>query len=167
MEELRKWAFSVAVTVVFGTVAEIAMPEGDYKKYIHIVLGMILLLNLTAPITALVSNGGGSLIEEYAAGIDSAVRGTETDAAEIESMQRDEIVGIYKNTLEDRIADEIEKRCGTAPISVEAEIGEGDDLSPELVTVRMPNGASAGAEAVEAASEITGLTADKIILEET
>ena len=167
MEEFKRWAFSVAATVVFGTVAETAMPEGDYKKYIHLVLGLVLLLNLAAPIIGLVSDGG-ALLGEYVAEFDAAVQSSETDAAEIESMQKSEIAEIYKSTLESRIAAEIESVCGTAPISVSVETdGEDGCGAPTLITVRMPKGAPKKADAVGAAAKITGLTPDKIILEET
>lgn len=167
MEELKRWAFSVAATVVFGTVAETALPGGDYKKYIHLALGLVLLLNLAAPIIGFVSDGG-ALLGEYAAEFDAAVQSTETDAAETEKMQKSEIAKIYKSTLESRIAAEIKSACGTAPISVSVETDEGDECgAPTRVTVSMPKGAARNAEAADAAAKITGLTPDKIILEET
>ena len=172
MAGLRDWAYSVAVTVVFGTLAETVMPNNTYKKYIHLILGLLLLLTLTKPAVNLIAMGGvGEYVGEYAAAFNSAAAASEEAADEIEDRQKSDIIQIYKSTLESSIASGIESACGVAPESVRVDIADTDVSTVygriERVVITLPKVASAqNQDIIETAANITGLRPGKIILEE-
>ena len=47
MDLIRNWAFSVSAVVVFGTLAEAVMPSDEYRKYVHLVLGLLLIITIS------------------------------------------------------------------------------------------------------------------------
>ncbi len=165
MEGLRNWACAVGITVVFGTMVESVMPGETYRKYIHLVLGLLLILTLLQPAVNIIERGGfDEYIEDYSAeGILTADKG----AAEVESRQREDVIKIYKQTLESSIISGIESGCRVRPEFAEAEIS--DDTSGygriERVTVGMPEGAAADYAKIRGTvSELTGLPEDRIII---
>lgn len=166
MDQLRQWAYSVAVTVVFGTLAETVLPTDSYKKYIRLILGMILLLTLTKPAFALV-RGGFADAADYAASFASAAERTEQDAHAIEERQKRDVVKIYKDALESSVAAGLERECGVKPVSVEAEISDSAFGSVEgmVITIDAADAPMGGA-VKNAAADMTGLAPAKITLEE-
>ena len=167
MESLRQWAYSVAATVVFGTLAETVLPSDSYRKYIRLILGMVLLLTLTKPAAALISGGLGESADEYAASFSAAAEQTESEADEIEEKQKNDIIKIYKDSLESSVASGIERECGAAPTSVEAEISDSVFGSLEGMTIEIEAADASKSAAVKAAaSEMTGLPSGKITVKE-
>ena len=57
MDLIRNWAFSVSAVVVFGTLAEAVMPSDEYRKYVHLVLGLLLIITISSPVISLLGNG--------------------------------------------------------------------------------------------------------------
>ena len=167
MEGLRQWAYSVAATVVFGTLAETVLPSDSYRKYIRLILGMVLLLTLTKPAAALISGGLGEAAEEYAASFSAAEERTEREADEIEQKQKNDIIKIYKDSLESSVAAGIERKCGAVPTRVEAEISDSVFGSLEGMTIETEAADASKSAAIKAAAaEMTGLASGKITVKE-
>lgn len=49
---LGDWIRNIALFIIFAVFLEMLMPDNSFKKYIHILLGLVLMLILTKPITS-------------------------------------------------------------------------------------------------------------------
>ena len=172
MGGLKEWAYSVAVMVVFGTLAETVMPDNNYKKYIHLILGLLLLLTITRSVIDFAGGfRAGDYTERYAAAFAAAESETERAADEIERQQRESVVRIYKSALESSIAGGIESACGITPVSVEVSVADtgGSAVYGKIERVLItlpPEGMARQREVTAAAANITGLGQETIVLEE-
>lgn len=169
MESLRGWAYSIGVIVVFGTLVEAVMPGEAYRKYIHIILGMLLLLTLTRPFIGLFSSGSdlSMYLDNYAEAIIPSVEMTNQGAEEIESRQKEDVIRIYKETLENNIKVQIEAKHGVKVTYVEAVVtDDGTDYGAiESVSVGLTaDGLMHSVEIRETVSNITGLSGGNIEL---
>lgn len=50
MQLFTDWIMQILVFIVFATIVELLLPSNQMKKYVHLVLGLLLLLLLTKPI---------------------------------------------------------------------------------------------------------------------
>ncbi len=162
MESLRNWAYSVGVISVFGTLVEAVMPAETYRKYVHIILGMLLLLTLTRPFIGLFSSGSdlSMYLDNYAEAIVPSIEMTNQRTAEIESMQKEDVIRIYKQTLENNIKVQIAAKHGVEAAYVEVVItDDGTDYGRiKSVSVGVtPDGLMHSVEIRETVSNITGL----------
>lgn len=107
MEWMRSWVMSIAGTVVFGAVCEILLPDGNMKKYIRIVLGMLLVFTVAKPLTAV--NG------IHAPDLDLPVQKSQayTVHAEMEELQRGQVMDLYSANLQEKIKKSAEQTYGS------------------------------------------------------
>lgn len=52
MEWLADWVYGIAAVLLFGAVVLQAVPEGTYRKYVRMFLGVIMILAVTSPIVS-------------------------------------------------------------------------------------------------------------------
>lgn len=98
-EILRSWILSVAGIIVFGSMCEMILPGGNYKKYIQLTIGLILVLAFLSPLTAKTSG-------TYLGDIDDI--GAEYKEREVNDTERyGDITKIYKMKLCEAIKSEI------------------------------------------------------------
>src|SRR5690625_511204 len=53
MNLIAEWVMQIIVFILIGTILELLLPNNNLKKYINIVIGLLLLLILTKPILSL------------------------------------------------------------------------------------------------------------------
>lgn len=158
MDTVREWAYSVAAVVVFGTLAETLMPGGAYRKYIHLVLGLILILSMIRPVSSLLGGdtAPGDVLDFGIGYTDSQSR---TDY--IENRQREDVINIYVRTLENNIKSRLETKYGLhgeiISVDVKASADSGGDYGAvEEVSVAVTEkGAALHSEITETVFSIT------------
>lgn len=64
MELLTEWIMQILVFMVLGTIVELLLPNNKMKKYVNLVLGLLLLLLLTKPILYVFSVDVTSLVNQ-------------------------------------------------------------------------------------------------------
>ena len=47
---LKAWTMSVAGIIVFGSICEMILPGSLYKKYVHLAIGLMMILSVLSPI---------------------------------------------------------------------------------------------------------------------
>lgn len=52
MDWIRGWILQISAIIVISSICDIAMPDGDIKKYVKPVLGFVLIFALIRPVTA-------------------------------------------------------------------------------------------------------------------
>ena len=102
MQEFNDYIRNIMYLVIFMTFVGIISPGGSYKKYIDIVLGLVLIIVIISPVAAFLGGrGGGAVAGEAVARIleGSEIAGlTEYDEAFFLG-QRDRILGEHVNAI--------------------------------------------------------------------
>lgn len=129
---LKALAMPVAGIIVFGSVCEMIMPDTAYKKYIHLAIGLILILALFSPF----SKGIPKLETDILA----------NDTYEMdtyrENKTKSDIYNIYKTKLCNKIKNDIEKSTD-AKVEVVCEISDDEENFGEIKQVKVKTDESA------------------------
>lgn len=116
---IKDWIMTLSGIIIFGVVCERIIPKGIYKKYIHLCIGLMLILSLLSPL-------GGDVPK-----LEAELPVTET----AEEMTRDmserekaDVLRLYKAKLCERIKDDIRGTAGV-DFDIKCEVcGSGDDF---------------------------------------
>ena len=151
MDLIRNWAFSVSAVVVFGTLAEAVMPSDEYRKYVHLVLGLLLIITISSPVISLLGNGVD--IESF------------LDA----EGQKEDVITIYKKTLENNIKTRIETKIPELKDNIKVSVSAADDGSEygtiEEVDVVLSGDDTERADEIKTiVSAITGIPENGVIV---
>lgn len=104
------WIRNIALFVIFSALIELLMPENHFRKYIHMILGLILMLILIRPITSIFwgkHNTFENLIEINQLEMDR--QSILKQSSDIASKQEELIFETYKINLGEQIRKLIEK----------------------------------------------------------
>lgn len=82
MSLITEWVMQVIVFILLGTIVELLIPNNTMKKYVNIVIGLLLLLILTKPILYLFSIDINSQLER----VELAIFQDDNTLAETESL---------------------------------------------------------------------------------
>jgi len=93
MQELIKnWAIAVAFAVIFGTVVSMLLPESGIKKYVSVVIGIVVTIIILSPLISVLS--GADVQAELMDALRSA--GSTRPVAPETSSYKDYIYKIYE-----------------------------------------------------------------------
>ena len=153
-EFLKAWAMSLSGIIVFGSVCDMLLPNDVYKKYIHLSIGIILILALISPFAE------GSFEIEASLPVFAEVYDKEADGKE-----REAVLMVYKNKLCEKMKEDIEDIAGVR-FDIRCEVNEGEENFGEIEEVRIIADASDGVRINERAIAIIcdkyGVSRDKI-----
>lgn len=148
----KSWILSLSGVIVFGSMCEMILPSGAYKKYIHLAIGLMLILTALTPFTKdrtytelEIPDGAG----EY------------TSRISAEERQNEDIIRIYKQKLCEGMKEEL----GGGDIEIECEICEEDEAFGSIERVRIKADGELDSDAAERLKEKYGLSDDKITVE--
>ena len=102
MDWIRNWAISLSMVIIFGTLVESLLPKESYRKYIHLVLGVLMLISITDPIVGALN---GKFSFELAQD-DGEIYEVSREKLEFNSQKK--VIDIYKKTLESNLRTSIE-----------------------------------------------------------
>lgn len=54
---ISSWASSIVIAVIFATILEMILPEGNNKKYVKTVIGIFILFTIISPVISKVAGG--------------------------------------------------------------------------------------------------------------
>lgn len=150
----ENWALALSGVIVFGSMCEMILPSGVYKKYIHLAIGIMLVLTVLKPVI----NFKGDIKAEIP---ESTGKCAETLSAEM--GQSEDIIKIYKAKLCEKIAE----KCG-GRVEVECEIcdGEQDFGKIERVYIKSKKPTDSIDNIKNIIAEDLGIAADRVIVKE-
>ncbi len=119
LDFLREWAMVLAGVVVFGSLCEVILPDSSFQKYIRLAIGLILVLTLIMPMQQLLRF---KLPQEDASAVSKAVAYRERE--EMEERQKKEVMRIYKQNLNQKMAMSLEKRLGNVTAEIRCDVEE-------------------------------------------
>jgi len=122
LEFLKEWAISLSGIIIFGSICETVLPNGVYKKYIHLAIGMMLIIAVIAPFT----KGDVPIDDNFTyPETEYAMRG------DMDKTQKEEIMRIYKKKLCEKIETELSKVAGVE-LDVKCQITDGEENFGEV-----------------------------------
>lgn len=171
MDWIRSWAISISMVVVFGTLVEFIMPNGNYRKYIHLVLALLLIITISNPIIKMVN--GDFRFDMYEFNVNEGAR--YADNEELEDRQKNDVIRVYtkslENTMQRQLEENIAELKGKFRVRVEVDNEENEfgkvsrvaiivddsvDLSDNQAEDNIRN------EIIELVSESMGISKDKV-----
>ena len=154
-EFLRAWTMTLAGIIVFGSLCEMILPSGVYKKYIHLAIGLMLCLAVLSPIA-------GKKIEVDTSFFDSGVY---AKLDKPEEAQKSEIVKVYKDKLCKSMADEV-KKYSDLDFDIKCDVYEDDksfgNIKNIWITVDANRGEKLNDKSVEALKSVYGIDDENI-----
>jgi stage III sporulation protein AF len=126
MEFLRDWVVNIVITMIFVTIVEIMMPGGSTRKYISLVIGLMVMLVIINPVLKLMAGDFdlGSRVYETSRSI--ALGDVNYRMGRLENSSREGVIRLYKNSLEQQIEKDIENK-GLGKVKAEVKIEERHD----------------------------------------
>ncbi|RKD27879.1 stage III sporulation protein AF [Caminicella sporogenes DSM 14501] len=121
---IYKWIRNIVSVMIFVSFIEILMPEGKMKKYLNLILGFLVMIVIINPIINLL-NSKDVLEKEYFK-ISALLSEEECKMTvkNIESLQREQLINIYKSKLKDDIKTRIERKYSVKVLNVDMDLEE-------------------------------------------
>lgn len=119
---LYGWINTIVVTIIFAALVEMLMPSNSMKKYIKLVLGLLIMAVVLQPILSYFNKGfslsGYSF--KYENILDSGYIKQESEA--YSQKQQDSVTKLYKENLQDKMKSGIQALVTGKNVSVSVEI---------------------------------------------
>ena len=120
MEWLRDWIMQIAGVIVLGAVCDMVITEGEMKKYVKMVMGLVLIFAIIQPI-----------IKENPDFTEFKLpQTTQVQAAELKNRlgekEREALLNLYRQKLSKSIENELYAKCksyATVDVTVEEDDG--------------------------------------------
>ena len=103
MDFFRIWTSAVAGIIVFSAIVEIIAPDGELKKYVKLILGMVVTVTLITPLENISLKNTTKELIDYDKTL--AFRQQKNFTEE----ENKKIIELYKGKLEDKIHEELNK----------------------------------------------------------
>lgn len=144
---IRSWILQIAGIIVLGALCDMIVPEGDMRKYVKMVIGLILAFSVIRPIV-----GIGGVKTEF-----KVPREPRTYAIDFQKklsdVEQKEVINLYCRNLEEKIANEIQREqiCEVwVDVEVNEETGANFGNITKVKVVLENVGTTANAEGVKA-----------------
>ncbi|MCK9267180.1 MAG: stage III sporulation protein AF [Alkaliphilus sp.] len=132
---ISEWVVTIISVIIFTTFIEILIPNSNYKRYIDVVMGFLLVVVILTPLTKFI---GGQV--DFEEGILKASNQLELSTAQnrMSSVQYDNdeaVIRLYKNEIGKQLQDYIEQNTEYAVNNVAIEIDDNNS-SPEFGSIK-------------------------------
>ena len=118
---IKEWSLHLAGIIIFGSVCEMILPSGSLKKYVNIVLGIILILAMTQPLSRLLGFNTSEIVDE----IDR--HNAYVSHSQMDDIQKEQIINLYCKNLNADIEKTIQNVNENHNIKVNTEV-EQDNI---------------------------------------
>ena len=117
IEYLRQWVLTIAGVAVFGSICDTILPGGNFRKYIRLAIGLVLILTMLTPIQKFMQKKVDIYDSFYKTSFDVETASVaETDTASIAKL--------YKYNLEKNIQVKLAEHLNKGDIKVSCGIEE-------------------------------------------
>ncbi len=126
MELMRNWIINIITVVMLSAFAEIIIPEGSFKKYSKLVIGLIVMIVILRPLVYITDSE--ALLHKI-----TLETGNQIDKMKIieqshymQEKQRQQIVRTYHDNLTEQVKQRVDSVCG--PYETQVVISADTDL---------------------------------------
>lgn len=129
MDELYRWINTIIVSIIFTDFVEMLMPSNAMKKYVRMILGVLVMAVILQPILGILKKDFSldKYSFRYENELNEIASKKETDA--LDPGQSEAVVSQYKKNLAERMSAQIKSMSGGMDASVEADIVEDANAS--------------------------------------
>ncbi|MCT4621554.1 MAG: stage III sporulation protein AF [Marinisporobacter sp.] len=127
MNFLKSWILNITSVVIFITIIELIFPNSSMKKYIKMIVGLLVMLVIINPILEVMH--GKFQLEEDIFKASSAIQRQELvlNVKKFKGTQKKQIISVYKDYVEKYIKDQIEFNNTIHVLNIDATIEENLD----------------------------------------
>lgn len=116
MEALKSWAIVVTGTVIFGSVCEMLMPDGNLRKFVRVALGILLVFAIAKPLINISDKDfmlneikqSQAMASDYSKGLDEE--------------NKFQIIKTYKKNLNKKMEEAIAERDPDIVVDINSEV---------------------------------------------
>jgi stage III sporulation protein AF len=128
MEFLRSWITNITVVVIFTMLLDILVPNNDMKKFVKVIMGLLIVLVIIKPFL-MVKNVGyqfESAMTQTTAYIDDSSQNSDSN---IGISQNNTALNIYKQKLSDKVIEIVKSRKELKDRDIRASVDIENDIS--------------------------------------
>jgi stage III sporulation protein AF len=128
MEFLKSWITNITVVVIFTMLLDILVPNTDMKKFVKVIMGLLIVLVIIKPFL-MVKNVGyqfESAMTQTTAYIDDPSQNSDSD---IGISQNNTALNIYKQKLSDKVIEIVKSRKEFKERDVRASVDIENDIN--------------------------------------
>lgn len=119
---------NIAVFLIFAAFVEMVMPNNDFKKYINIVIGLLMMIVVLRPVGNLLFRSQEPLeLLVFTRGIEMDKKALERQSAAYEQKQKELILQSYKEQLYKQIRLLISKNFAMEVVEIEVGVNENPE----------------------------------------
>ena len=137
------------VFTLFVAFAELLMPENNFKKYLSIVMGLLLLTAVLKPMLLIFQRGSDLELQTIQKTVSLWAESNEGVNTAQEKWNDEMILDIYKKELEQKWTQELQNKFHTDTVSVLAEFSQQPDNYGQIISVSIVGECERGEEMKE------------------
>ena len=122
---MREWIINIVIMIVFVAFLEIILPSSNMKRYIQMIIGLLIIIVLINPFIKLITKDI-NIEREVFANIGNSFSYDQNGSTEYIRQQNKQIINIYKQKLEKEISKMILEEGDYDILSLEIDIIEND-----------------------------------------
>ncbi|WP_129597773.1 stage III sporulation protein AF [Anaerophilus nitritogenes] len=122
MNFLRSWIINIVSVVIFITFLEMLLPNSNMKKYIKMIIGLLVMIVILSPLLQIVH--GNFNIEDEVLKTSLAIdqKNLSLTFDDLGNIQNQQVIKLYTQKIETNIKDKIEQDTQCMVLKVNAEI---------------------------------------------
>ncbi|QEK12145.1 stage III sporulation protein AF [Crassaminicella thermophila] len=121
---LKTWILNIIAVIIFITFLEILLPSSNMKKYINMIVGLLVMLVIISPVLELVNRNTRIQEEIIKTSSDIDRKALSLSLEQFEEAQEKQIIALYKSKLENHIKDQIEYKRNIDVLRINSQIEE-------------------------------------------
>ena len=149
LEAFSAYIKNIAVFTLFAAFAELLMPENNFKKYLSIVMGLLLLTAVLKPMLLIFQRGSDLELQTIQKTVSLWAESNEGVNTAQEKWNDEMILDIYKKELEQKWTQELQNKFHTDTVSVLAEFSQQPDNYGQIISVSIVGECERGEEMKE------------------
>ncbi len=149
LEAFSAYIKNIAVFTLFVAFAELLMPENNFKKYLSIVMGLLLLTAVLKPMLLIFQRGSDLELQTIQKTVSLWAESNEGVNTAQEKWNDEMILDIYKKELEQKWTQELQNKFHTDTVSVLAEFSQQPDNYGQIISVSIVGECERGEEMKE------------------
>jgi len=140
VQAISQYTQSIAMIIIFTSFINLIMPNGNFEKYIKMVLGLIIIITILAPINTLVFKNKPDytdILKRYETDIEST--SMQRQSGQYLEAQKDIILDSYKEKIIPQMTDVIEKSEKVAVLDLDIDFDQDTDSDEfgKIITIHI------------------------------
>lgn len=135
MALIREWVITIISIIIFIAFVEILIPNSNYKRYINVIVGLLLMVVILTPLTKFINGEVDFESEIFKISNRLELSTAQNRINNIQYNNNEAVITLYKNEIGTQIKNHIEQNteCTVDKVSVEI---EDDNNSPQFGLIK-------------------------------